>query len=158
MSENAFRLSQTPPFPWSRQTVEGKHTIFNLTPVDNALEGRFAQFLDRATDVTAWAKLTMNSRFALEYISKAGALRYYYPDFVVRLTDDSCLIIETKGQEDLDVALKDRRARRWCEDATRLAGREWAYVKVGQTTFDAYTGQDFDGLRRFIAAGDKDKS
>jgi len=30
-------------------------------------------------DVTAWAKLTMNSRFALEYISKAGALRYYYP-------------------------------------------------------------------------------
>ena len=125
-------VSQTPPFPWSRQTVEGKHTVFNLTPVDNALEGRFAQFLDRATDVAAWAKLTMNSRFALEYISKAGALRYYYPDFVVRLTDDSCLIIETKGQEDLDVALKDRRARRWCEDATRLAGREWAYEKVGQ--------------------------
>ena len=95
----------------------------------------------------------MNSRFALEYISKAGALRYYYPDFVVRLTDDSCLIVETKGQEDLDVALKDRRARRWCEDATRLAGRAWAYEKVSQNVFDAYTGEDLDGLRRFIAAG-----
>jgi type III restriction enzyme len=158
ITENAFRLSQTPPFPWSRQAVEGKHTIFNLTPVDNALEGRFAQFLDRATDVTAWAKLTMNSRFALEYISKAGALRYYYPDFVVRLTDDSCLIIETKGQEDLDVALKDRRARRWCEDATRLAGREWAYEKAGQHVFDAYTGGDLDGLRRFIAASTERKA
>ncbi len=156
ITESAFRLSQTPPFPWSRQAVDGKHTVFNLTPVDNALEARFAAFLDRATDVAAWAKLTMNSRFALEYISKAGALRYYYPDFVVRMTDDICLIVETKGQEDLDVALKDRRARRWCADSTRLAGREWAYEKVVQQTFDSYTGQDLDGLRRFIAAGSKD--
>ena len=82
-------MSDTPPFPWSRETVEGERTIFNLTPVDSSLEARFAEFLDRATDVAAWAKLTMNSRFALEYISKAGALRYYYPDFVLRLADDT---------------------------------------------------------------------
>jgi type III restriction enzyme len=132
IEENALRVSDTAPFPWSRQTVPGQRAVFNLTPVDNALEARFAQFLDRATDVTAWAKLTMNSRFALEYISRTGALRYYYPDFVLRLDDDTCLIVETKGQEDLDVALKDRRARRWCQDATRLAGREWAYAKVPQ--------------------------
>jgi type III restriction enzyme len=150
--ESALRVSTTPPFPWSRQTVDGERTVFNLTPVDNALEARFAQFLDRASDVVAWAKLTMNSRFALEYISKTGALRYYYPDFVVRLADDSCLVVETKGQEDLDVALKDRRARRWCTDASRLAGREWSYEKVGQQVFDKYTGQDLDGLRRFVAA------
>lgn len=153
ITESAFRVSQTPPFPWSRKTVEGKRTVFNLTPVDNNLEARFAAFLDRATDVAAWAKLTMNSRFALEYISKEGALRYYYPDFVVRLTDDSCLIVETKGQEDPDVAFKDRRARRWCQDATRLAGRDWHYEKVAQHVFDAYTGADIDGLRRTIAAG-----
>jgi type III restriction enzyme len=114
ITESAFRLSDTPPFPWSRRTVEGKRTVFNLTPVDNALEERFARFLDHAGDVVAWAKLTQNSRFALKCISKAGALRYYHPDFVVRLTDDTCLIVETKGREDLDVALKDRRARRWC--------------------------------------------
>ena len=66
ITESAFRVSETPPFPWSRRTVEGQHTVFNLTPVDNALEARFAQFLDRASDVAAWAKLTMNSRFALE--------------------------------------------------------------------------------------------
>jgi type III restriction enzyme len=153
ITESAFRVSQTPPFPWSRKTVEGKRTVFNLTPVDNNLEARFAAFLDRATDVAAWAKLTMNSRFALEYISKEGALRYYYPDFVIRLADDSCLIVETKGQEDPDVALKDRRARRWCQDATRMAGRDWHYEKVAQHVFDAYTGADIDGLRRTIAAG-----
>jgi type III restriction enzyme len=157
ITESAFRVSDTPPFPWSRQTTEGKRTVFNLTPVDNALETRFAQFLDRANDVAAWAKLTMNSRFALEYIAKSGALRYYYPDFVVRMTDDTCLIVETKGQEDLDVALKDLRASRWCVDATRLAGREWAYEKVRQRVFDAYTGGDLDGLRRFVASADESK-
>jgi len=152
IEENALRVSDTPPFPWSRKTVEGERTVFNLTPVDSTLEARFAQFLDRATDVTAWAKLTMNSRFALEYISKSGALRYYYPDFVLRLTDDTCLIVETKGQEDLDVALKDRRARRWCNDAARLAGRDWAYEKVPQKLFDTFNGDSVEGLRRFLDA------
>jgi type III restriction enzyme len=94
----------------------------------------------------------MNSRFALEYISRAGALRYYYPDFVLRLADDTCMIVETKGQEDLDVALKDRRARRWCEDATRLAAREWAYEKVPQKLFDKFDGDTVEGPRRFLDA------
>jgi type III restriction enzyme len=154
LQENALRVSDTPPFPWSRQTVEGRKTVFNLTPVDSSLEARFAEFLDRATDVTAWAKLTMNSRFALEYIAKSGALRYYYPDFVMRLADDSCLIVETKGLEDLDVALKDRRARRWCRDASQLAGREWAYEKVPQKLFDSFNGDSIEGLRRFLHASE----
>jgi len=153
IEESALRVSETPPFPWSRETVAGERTVFNLTPVDSSLEARFARFLDRAEDVTAWAKLTMNTRFALEYISKAGALRYYYPDFVLRLSDQSCLIIETKGQEDLDVALKDRRARRWCEDASHLSGRAWAYEKVLQKLFDTFDGNTVEGLRRFIDAG-----
>ena len=42
ITESAFRVSQTPPFPWSRKTVEGERTVFNLTPVDNSLEARFA--------------------------------------------------------------------------------------------------------------------
>ena len=81
IEERAMRVSDTPPFPWSRDTVDAERTVFNLTPVDNKFERRFAQFLDRATDVAAFAKLTLNSRFALEYISTTGALRYYYPDF-----------------------------------------------------------------------------
>jgi type III restriction enzyme len=152
ITEHAVRVSETPAFPWSRKTYEGQHTVFNLTPIDSSLETRFAQFLDRADDVAAWAKLTMNSRFGLEYISTTGALRYYYPDFVVRLTDDSCLVAETKGLEDPDVPHKDQRARRWCRDASALAGRDWAYAKVSQRTFDAYTGSTVEGLQRFIAA------
>ena len=152
ITERAFRLSQTPPFPWSRKTVEATKTVFNLTPVENSLEERFAQFLERAADVAAFAKLTMNSRFALEYISSTGALRYYYPDFLVRLVDDTCLVVETKGLEDVEVPLKDRRARRWCRDASTLSGREWAYEKVPQAVFDAYAGDTMEGLRRMLAA------
>jgi len=153
IEESAFRLSETPPFAWSRETVDAERSIFNLTPVENRFEGRFARFLDRATDVAAFAKLTYNSRFALEYISSTGALRHYWPDFVLRLVDDSYLVVETKGQEDLDVRLKDKRARRWCEDASSLSGRDWRYEKVRQTVFDAYRGDSVDGLQRFIAAG-----
>jgi type III restriction enzyme len=154
IEESALRVSQTPAFPWSKKTVEGKRTVFNKTPVDSSLEARFAEFLDTALDVSAWAKLTMNTRFALEYIGKSGTLRYYYPDFVMRLTDDSCLVIETKGQEDLDVALKDLRARRWCVDATRLAGREWAYEKVPQKLFDKFHGDSIASLRAFLSASE----
>ncbi|MDQ3572069.1 MAG: DEAD/DEAH box helicase family protein [Actinomycetota bacterium] len=154
IEESAFRVSDTPAFPWSREVVEAERTVFNLTPVDNKFEGGFAKFLDRATDVAAFAKLTLNSRFALEYISSTGALRYYYPDFLVRLVDDSCLVIETKGLEDIEVAHKDLRARRWCRDAASLSGRDWAYEKVRQRVFEAYTGDSVEGLRRFIAAGD----
>jgi type III restriction enzyme len=152
ITEHAVRVSETPAFAWSRDTYPGERTVFNLTPVDSSLEKRFAAFLDKAEDVAAWAKLTMNSRFALEYISSTGALRYYYPDFVVRLSDDSCLVIETKGLEDPDVPHKDARARRWARDASALAGRDWAYEKVPQKTFDAFTGSTVEALRRFIAA------
>lgn len=154
MLEQSIQLSETPAFPWSRETVSVARTVFNLTPVDNALERRFAQFLDRATDVDAFAKLTMNSRFALEYIATTGALRYYYPDFLVRLEDGACLVMETKGLEDVEVALKDRRAHRWCHDATELSGVQWAYEKVPQRVFDAYTGDTVAGLRRFLRARD----
>jgi len=152
ITESAFRVSETPAFPWSRTTVDAAKTVFNLTPVDNALERRFAEFLDRATDVAAFAKLTLQSRFALEYISSTGALRYYYPDFVVRLADDTCLVMETKGLEDVEVALKDQRARRWCRDATRLSGGTWSYHKVPQAALEQFSGETVNSLCRYLDA------
>ena len=45
------KLSACPPFPWSRQTYEAKKTVFNLVPIDSALEGALVEFLDQADDV-----------------------------------------------------------------------------------------------------------
>lgn len=152
ITETAIKMTETPPFSWSRATVECERTVFNLTAVDNDLERRFALFLDRADDVAAFAKLPVFGRFALEYIAENGALRYYYPDFVVRLADDSCLLVETKGLRDPDVPFKDKRARRWCRDATRLTGRQWTYVRVDQDAFDVFTGESVEALCRFAEA------
>jgi type III restriction enzyme len=102
--------------------------------------------------VAAFAKLPVFGRFALEYIAENGALRYYYPDFVVRLSDDSCMLVETKGLRDPDVPFKDKRARRWCRDATRLTGRQWSYMRTDQDAFDVFTGESVEALRRFAEA------
>jgi type III restriction enzyme len=152
ITETAIRMSETPPFSWSRTTVQCERTVFNLTAVDNDLERRFALFLDRAVDVAAFAKLPVFGRFALEYIAESGALRYYYPDFVLRLSDDSCMLVETKGLRDPDVPFKDKRARRWCRDATRLTGRQWSYMRTDQVVFDVFTGESVEALCRFVDA------
>jgi type III restriction enzyme len=44
-------------------------------------------------------------------------------------------VIETKGQENIDVAHKDRAATIWCENATLLTETTWSYVKVPQVEF-----------------------
>jgi type III restriction enzyme len=145
-------VSSTPAFLWSKQVTEGKKQLFNKVACDSSLEASFAHFLDRAPDVEAYAKLTLNSRFSIEYLSTTGALRFYYPDFVVRLDDQTHVVVETKGLEDLEVARKDARARRWCEDATRLTGSEWRYVKVPQAVFNASSATTLDQLIRHVEA------
>jgi type III restriction enzyme len=54
---------------------------------------------------------------------------------VAVIGDGARYLLETKGQEDVNVAHKDRAAVLWCENAARLTGTPWAYVKVRQTEF-----------------------
>jgi hypothetical protein len=44
-------------------------------------------------------------------------------------------VIETKGQENIDVKHKDRAATIWCENATLLSGTAGSYIKVPQKEF-----------------------
>ncbi len=48
------KLSETPPFPYSRPTIEATKTVFNLVPCGNKFEQAFAKFLEDARDVTAF--------------------------------------------------------------------------------------------------------
>ena len=65
----------------------------------------------------AYAKNYLAVHFKLDYVNADGDI--YYPDFVVKVSDKKTFIIETKGLEDLDVPLKMRRLRQWCEDINR---------------------------------------
>jgi type III restriction enzyme len=128
-------LSETEPFPFSRPTFEASKTVFNLVAADNDFEREFAHFLQDSIDVTSFAKLPRRFRFTIEYTDSATNLRYYEPDFVAVDRDGVHYVIETKGQENIDVAHKDRAATIWCENATLLTEVTWSYVKVPQVEF-----------------------
>lgn len=128
-------LSETEPFPFSRPTFEASKTVFNLVAGDNEFERSFGQFLQDAGDVESFAKLPRRFGFTIEYTDSATNLRYYEPDFVAVDADGVRYVIETKGQENIDVAHKDRAATIWCENATLLTETTWLYIKVPQVEF-----------------------
>ena len=133
-SEN-IRVSDTKPFARSLATVQAQKTVFNCVPCQGSLEPDFTKWLDtRARDVRAFVKNEEPVHFAIPYISVAGGLRSYRPDFVVR-TPQAMYVVETKGLETTEVPLKDQRMAAWCRSATELTDQEWRYIKVTDDVF-----------------------
>ncbi|MDZ7358069.1 MAG: hypothetical protein ONB33_10715, partial [candidate division KSB1 bacterium] len=139
-------LSTTPPFPFSKQLLESRKTVFNFVACDNEFERSFAKFLDGAEDVAAFAKLPEQFGFCIQYTDTRANIRNYYPDFVVKSQENKFWIIETKGREDVDVILKDQAAQLWCEKATSLTDSEWRYLKVPQQEFEKLHPETFEEL------------
>ena len=134
--EPARMLSTCAPFPWSRPVWEGRKCVFNLVPCDNDFEREFAKFLDNAEDVRAFAKLPLSFGFAIEYTDAVMNLHFYTPDFVAVDQQGGSWLLETKGMETAEVARKDAAALQWCENASKLCGIEWRYIKVPQKEFE----------------------
>ncbi len=145
----ARHLSALEPFAFSRSVLEARKCILNLVPCDNDFEYEFARFLDSAPDVVAFSKLPQQFGFSIEYTDNNANLRYYYPDFVVQTDTNEMWLVETKGQESLEVAFKDRAARLWCENATTLTGTTWHYVKVPQKEYNKLQPVEFYDLLAF---------
>ncbi len=154
-----LKLSDTPAYTTSRQTITPRKSVFNLAPCDMSLEYRFAGWLNSvASDVDAWAKNEPAVRFTVEYIAPSGAMRIYRPDYIVRAGDQR-YVIETKGLETIEVPAKDKRIREWCRAASELTGTKWRYVKVTEGLFQAGNWNSVAELYRassseLAAAGD----
>jgi type III restriction enzyme len=134
--EPARLLSVCQPFPWSRPVWEGQKSVFNLVACDNDFECEFAKFLDNAEDVMAFSKLPRAFGFAIEYTDTSMNLRNYEPDFVAIDAAGVYWLLESKGQENVDVLRKDVAAVRWCENASALTDKQWRYAKVPQKNFE----------------------
>jgi type III restriction enzyme len=107
----------------------------------------FAAFLEDCEDVVSYAKNYFAVNFKLDYQNADGDISNYYPDFIVRLTDKRVFIVETKGEEDLDVPLKMYRLRQWCEDINRVQHEiEYDFVYVDQESFERYRPTSFREL------------
>ena len=79
-----------------------------------------------------------------------GDLSNYVPDFLVKTTDGTVWIVETKGREELDLPRKMARLKQWCADATSASraegGPEYRFVYVDQKGFEAHPAGHFAGL------------
>lgn len=139
-------LSDCPGYPWSRPIGEASKTIFNKIAADNQFELAFGLFMEKAPDVVRFSKLPRAFGFTITYTDSVANLRYYEPDFVAVTADGVHHLIETKGQEDVDVSHKDRAARLWCENATFLTDTEWHYIKVPQKEFESLRPDEFEDL------------
>lgn len=140
-------LSSIQPFPYSRPIYEARKCVLNFVPCDNEFERAFAKFLDQAADVAAFCKLPDTFGFVIPYTDTSANLRNYRPDFVAVLTNGEHWIVETKGQENIDVARKDKAAALWCENATELTGTTWHYLKVPQKHYEKLHPADFADLQ-----------
>jgi type III restriction enzyme len=152
---DTIKLRQTRPFVAKDQGyLVPKKSVFNRIIGDSQLELRFADFLEGCDDVVSYAKNYLAIHFKLDYVNADGNISNYYPDFFVKLSDRRIVIVETKGQEDLDVPLKMARLRQWCEDINRVQSDvAYDFVYVDEESFQKYQPRTFrqllDGFREY---------
>ena len=152
---DTIKLRQTRPFMVKDQDyLMPKKSVFNRIIGDGHFELLFAAFLEECDDVVSHAKNYLAVNFKLDYVNADGDISNYYPDFVVKMTNKKVFIVETKGQEDLDVPLKMQRLRQWCEDVNRVQhDKEHDFVYVDQESFEKYKPTSFrqlvDGFREY---------
>jgi len=145
---DTIKLRQTRPFVAKEQGyLVPKKSVFNRILGDSQLELRFATFLEDCSDVVSFAKNYLAVHFKLDYVNAGGDISNYYPDFMVKLSDKRIVIVETKGQEDLDVPLKMARLRQWCEDINRVQAEvDYDFVYVDEESFGKYKPTSFRQL------------
>jgi len=144
--ESMIRLRDTRPFRTEpREYLPAKRSIFNrIVPeaTGGGFELAFAHFLDHAPDVAAFAKNYLAVGFKIDYVRADGDLAHYIPDFLVKATDGTIWIVETKGRVEIDVPNKMKRLKLWCEDATSASqpqdGPTYRFLFIDQAGFEAH--------------------
>lgn len=145
---DSIKLRQTRPFVAKDQAyLVPKKSVFNRIIGDSHFELIFARFLEDCSDVVSYAKNYLAVHFKLDYVNADGDISNYYPDFLVKLSAKRIFVVETKGHEDLDVPLKMRRLRQWCEDINRVQSDvTYDFVFVDEEGFDRYRPKTFRQL------------
>ena len=143
-----IKLRQTRPFVVKDQGyLVPKKSVFNRIVGDSHLELLFARFLEDATDVVSYTKNYYAVNFKIDYINSNGEISNYTPDFIVRSQNGVVYIVETKGQENLDDALKLARLAQWCHDVNGLQTKvKYDFVYVDEMGFEKYKPSNLEEL------------
>ena len=145
---DTIKLRQTRPFVAKDQGyLIPKKSVFNRIIGDSHFELLFARFLEDCADVVSYGKNYLAVHFKLDYVNADGDISNYYPDFLVKLPNQRILIVETKGQEDIDVPFKMQRLRQWCVDLNRVQSAvSYGFVYVDEESFEHYKPTSFRQL------------
>ena len=146
--KDTIKLRKTRPFVVKEQGyIIPKKSIFNKIIGDSLLELQFAAFLEDCDDIVSYVKNYMAVHFRIDYVNAEGNISNYYPDFIVKQSSNSIVIVETKGLEDLDVPLKMKRLREWCVDMNKAQSNvHYDYVFVDEESFNKYKPKSFEML------------
>jgi len=145
---NHIKISKTRPFVVKDQGYfMPKKSLFNRIVGDSHLELEFASFLDKAEDITSFTKNFFAVQFKIDYRNSDGEISNYFPDFIVKTTDNEIYIVETKGNEDLDVEPKRKRLKQWCVDVNTQQ-KKYVYkdLFVSEDDFKNYKAGSFKQL------------
>lgn len=145
---DTIKLRQTRPFIVKDQGyLMAKKSIFNRIVGDSHFELQFASFLEHCSDVMSYAKNYLAVHFKLDYVNASGDIANYYPDFIVKKSGQEIVIVETKGQADLDVPLKMERLKQWRDDMNHLQSAvKYDFVYVDEENFKKYQPKSFAEL------------
>ncbi len=134
-------------FQWTGIVANGRKSHTSKVACHTDLEKRFADFLDRASDVKSYVK---NERFgfSLTYYEN-NRPRQYYPDFVITVREGDRKVFwlaEPKGEIRPNTAVKGEAAELWCDQMSRTVYGEWRYLFVPHRQFDLALNR---GVRTF---------
>jgi len=93
------------------------------------------------------AKNYLAVHFKLDYVNTSGDISNYHPDFIVKKNGGEIVIVETKGQADLDVSLKMPRLKLRCDDMNHVQQLiSYDFVYVDESNFGWYRPDSFSAL------------
>lgn len=140
-----IKLRQVRPFTVKEQGyfIPTK-SVFNKIVGDSPLELEFASFLDKCEDVISYVKNYFAVNLRIDYVNADGNISNYYPDFIVKFNEKEIYIVETKGLEDLDVPLKIKRLKQWCDDINGLQSDiRFNFIYVDEESYRRYRPKSF---------------
>ncbi|MBN1828354.1 MAG: TnsA endonuclease N-terminal domain-containing protein [Deltaproteobacteria bacterium] len=89
-------------------------SAYSVERYDSSWELQYMKRLERDKTVAKWTK---SHGIAIQYVTEAGNVRGYHPDFLVEKMDGAVELHEVKGGQYLtnpDTLRKHEAARNWC--------------------------------------------
>jgi hypothetical protein len=92
-----------------------KKSAYSVERYDSSWELEYMKRMERDKTITKWTK---NHGIAIQYVTEAGNLRGYHPDFLIERADGAKELHEIKGGHYLqnpDTIRKHEAASNWCK-------------------------------------------